>query len=233
MFTDFAFECVVQFLLVTFFWTFRSNLVTFYRDPGSYIPGQSVQTRPAYSSILLTFGMATLHAGERYCRCMECKGTVVQVQATAHYHENKSAYRGIYTDVEQDVDMNNQSGVDLPFTNSDADTMTPSSSDGEIEASEEEEEDESELEGDEPAVEVLAAQVLQMVTDQLITQKGAMAMMKVFRQYLVRTGMDGTEHASSLPMTFYTVKKLAALQVCVVGLRTCLVVFVMDFVLWS
>jgi hypothetical protein len=169
--------------------------------------------------------MATLHAGERYCRCMACKGTVVQVQATAHYHENKSANRGIYTDVEQDVDMDNQ-----PFTNSDADTMTPSASDGEIEASEEEEEDESELEGGEPAVEVLAAQVLQMVTDQLITQKGAMAMIKVFRQYLVRTGMDGTEHASSLPTTFYTVKKLAALQVCVIGLPTCLVVSVMDFV---
>ena len=73
---------------------------------------------------------------------MACKGTVVQVQATAHYHENKSANRGIYTDVEQDVDMDNQ-----PFTNSDADTMTPSASDGEIEASEEEEEDESRVGG--------------------------------------------------------------------------------------
>ena len=207
-------------------------MFTFYRDPGSRIPGSLFKPDQPniYSSIwrfnFINFGMATLQAGERYCRCMACKGTVVQLQNTAWYHETKSANRGTYNDVEQDVDMDN-----LPFTNSDADTMTPSVSDGEFESSEEEEEDGSELEGGEPAVEVLAAQVLQMVTDQLITQKGAMAMMKVFRQYLVRTGMDGTEHASSLPMTFYTVKKLAALQVCVVGLRTCVIVVVMDFFL--
>ena len=161
---------------------------------------------------------------------MECKGQVVQPQRTAHYHENSSSHRGIYTDVEEDVDMDHQAG--LPFTNSDVETTSPKSSDGEFDASEEEEEEDSELEGEEPAVEVLAAQVLQMVTDRMITQKGAMAMMKVFRQFLVRTGMDGPEHASSLPMTFYTVKKLAALQVCAaVGLHTCLVVFVMDFFL--
>jgi hypothetical protein len=134
----------------------------------------------------------------------------VQAQSTAHYHETESKDRGIWSedsDANMDVDG-------LPITNSDIETIAPSSSDeGDDIDSELESSSGDDLHSDIPAVEVLASQVVQMVTDRLVTQKGAMTFMKVFRQYLNRIGVEDTEYASSLPVTYYTMKKLASLQV--------------------
>lgn len=134
----------------------------------------------------------------------------MQLQPTAHYHETKSKDRGIWnedSDANMDVDG-------LPITNSDIETIAPSSSDeGDDIDSELESSSGDDLHSDIPAVELLASQVVQMVTDRLVTQKGAMTFMKVFRQYLNRIGVEDTEYASSLPVTYYTMKKLASLQV--------------------
>lgn len=162
---------------------------------------------------------------KRLCLCQPCRENDVGEihRMTAWYHENRSANRLQDREVDVDVDWNDAATLSPERSEFEAKLIAydqllqaqrampqlldedSSSTDGDD--SDQEEEEENHLEN-------FAQQVIALLADNLMTQKGATGMLKAFRQYLTKTSApdDDMEMGLSFPTTLYMIKKLAVLE---------------------
>lgn len=124
--------------------------------------------------------MSNQSGPKRLCNCRACNGEIEQPQSTAYYHESFSSYR-IGAISEPDPEMKNRAPA---ADHADEAQVPPGDSDHEEELEQQFASESDDEKTNNEAVEILACQVIQMVTDKLITKKGAMAMINVFNGYI-------------------------------------------------
>ena len=147
--------------------------------------------------------------GSRMCLCVNCAGTQRLPQSTAFLHEQRDGIADVnLSSPEPDPDSENGHTDD----NDDASTIRGSQiergSDHDDDAAslsdlEEFDEDETTM-----AIEHFSRQLLELVSDRLITEKGLELSLKVVAQYMQHIWPDA-DFSEAFPTTYYMLKKYA------------------------